>query len=122
MDRDREDNPAPNQPVEVIRDGRLKASIWRNEGEERDFYATTFTRSYKDRDGEYRDTNSFVAADLLKISELAREAYNRTRDMSRADREQERRPEGEDRDTRREAFREKRADRSAPSPAKNRNR
>lgn len=81
---------APKQPADVIRDTNLKASIWRNEGEKGVFYATTFVRTYRDQDGQYRDTGSFVAGDLLKLSELAREAYARTNEMRREDREADR--------------------------------
>lgn len=76
-----------NQPADVIRDTNLKATIWRNEAEKGPFYATEFTRTYRDRDGEYRDTHSFVAADLLRLSELARKAYDRTSELRREDRE-----------------------------------
>tara|TARA_R110001599_G_scaffold25282_8_gene90576 strand:+ start:1919 stop:2260 length:342 start_codon:yes stop_codon:yes gene_type:complete len=99
MERNKDDNrqTEPKQPADVIRDGNLKASIWRNEGESGPFYATSFARSYKDRDGEYRDTHSFVATDLLKLSELARTAYTRTNDLHR-----------EEKNQRREEFREER--------------
>ena len=92
MERDRDDarQAEPKQPADTIRDGNLKATIWRNEGESGPFYATSFSRSYKDRDGEYRDTHSFVAADLLKLSELARTAYTRTNALHREEKEQRR--------------------------------
>ena len=111
MTGQRDNNDAPNPPADVIRDSNLKATIWRNEGEDGPFYATTFARSYKDRDGEYRDTGSFVGTDLLKLSELARAAYNRTNDLRREEREQA--PENErqndpERDARRAAFNERR--------------
>ena len=94
MERDNDNSPAPNQPADVIRDRNLKASIWRNEGEKGPFYATTLTRSYKGQDGEYRDTHSFIAGDLLRVAELARRAYERSTEMSR--------------DERRDAFKDKR--------------
>lgn len=99
MERDKDDNrqTEPKQPVDVIRDGNLKASIWRNEGESGPFYATSFARSYQDRDGNARDTNSFVATDLLKLSELARSAYTRTNALHR-----------EEKEHRRETFRDER--------------
>lgn len=69
---------APRRPEATLRDGNLKAVIWRNAGERRDYFATTFTRSYRAEDGTLRDTNSFVGADLLRLSELARGAYEHT--------------------------------------------
>ena len=111
MTGQRDNNDASNPPADVIRDSNLKATIWRNEGEDGPFYATTFARSYRDEEGNYRDANSFVGTDLLKLSELARAAYNRTNDLRREEREQT--PENErqndpERDARRAAFNERR--------------
>ena len=92
MDRERENTPRqsePREPAEVIRDGNLKASIWRNDGEKGPFYATTFARTWRDEEGQYRDSSSFVASDLLKLSELARSAYTRTNALRREDRAQD---------------------------------
>ncbi len=76
---------ADNRPVDVIRDGNLKASIWRNEGETSVSYATTIARTYKTEDGAYRESNSFTGTELLRVSELARKAYDRTNDLRRDD-------------------------------------
>lgn len=100
--------PAINQPVDVIRDTNLKAAIWRNEAENGPFYATTFSRSYKEQDGTYRDTHSFVAADLLRLSELARKAYDRTTELRRDDREQARGAQPAKDEDRRAAFKQRR--------------
>lgn len=80
---------ADNRPVDVIRDGNLKASLWRNEGENSVSYATTIARTYKTEDGAYRESNSFTGTELLRVSELARKAYDRTNDLRRADYERE---------------------------------
>ena len=71
------------QPLDTIRDGNLKASIWRNEGDKGPYFATTFTRTYKDKDGNLRDTNRFIDSDQLKIAELARKSYERTTELRR---------------------------------------
>jgi len=81
----RMENRADNRPVDVIRDGNLKASIWRNEGENTVSYATTIARTYKTEDGAYRESNSFTGTELLRVSELARKAYDRTNDLRRDD-------------------------------------
>ena len=73
-----------NRPADVIRDSNLKATLWRNEGDKGPYYATELARTYKDDDGNLRDTNSFIATDLLRVSELARKAYDRTNDLRRA--------------------------------------
>lgn len=72
---------ADNRPVDVIRDGNLKASIWRNEGENSVSYATTIARTYKTENGAYRESNSFTGTELLRVSELARKAYERTGEL-----------------------------------------
>ncbi|NQW11397.1 MAG: hypothetical protein HQ481_16145 [Alphaproteobacteria bacterium] len=109
MDRDRDDTPAANQPVDVLRDSNLKASIWRNEADKGPFFATTFARTYKDEDGQYRDTHSFVGSDLLKLSELARKAYDRTTALRREEREQAREASDGRDEARRAEFKEQRS-------------
>lgn len=96
-------------PAATIRDTNLKATIWRNEGDKRPFYATSFSRTYKDQNGDYRDTDSFVGTDLLKLSELARKAYDRSNELRR-----------EDREAAREAFNERRETGKSQSKTKNR--
>ncbi|MEO1405120.1 MAG: hypothetical protein AAFV54_01345 [Pseudomonadota bacterium] len=70
-------------PEDTIRDGKLKASIWRNESEKGPFFTTRLVRTYKDEDGKLHDTNSFHAQDLLGVSELARQAHHRVSDLRR---------------------------------------
>lgn len=43
-----------NPPVETLRDGALKASIFRNEGDNGPFFNTIFSKTYKDELGELR--------------------------------------------------------------------
>lgn len=67
--------PTSNRPVEVIRDGSLKATIWENEGENGILYSTTLARTYHANDGALKDSHSFSGSELLRIAELARQAY-----------------------------------------------
>ncbi|MBK9584601.1 MAG: hypothetical protein IPO55_01605 [Alphaproteobacteria bacterium] len=76
---------AENRPSDVIRDGNLKASIWRNEGENGISYATVLARTYRTEDGAYRESNSFSGSELLRVSELARKAYDRTGELRQND-------------------------------------
>ncbi|MDF1722447.1 MAG: hypothetical protein P1U65_17370 [Minwuia sp.] len=76
-------SPEPIRPEDVLRDGNLKASIWRNGSERGDYFATTFARTHKDDDGNLRDSHSFIGTDLLKLSELARRSYERTSELRR---------------------------------------
>ena len=59
------------KPVRTLRDGLLKAAIWKNQGTESVFYSVTFERSYKDKDGNFKDTSSFTGVDLLRLSNRA---------------------------------------------------
>lgn len=81
------------EPADVVRDGALKASIWRNEGENGPFYSTTFARTYEDRDGNLQDAHSFSGTDLLKLKELAGKAYDRSAELRREEFKQERQAE-----------------------------
>lgn len=79
MDRD----TTSNAPLETFRDGRLKATVWTNEGESGPYHTVTLAKTYEDKDGKLQDTHSFTGSELLRIAELAREAHAFTRDLSR---------------------------------------
>lgn len=68
-------------PKSVIRDGNLKATIWENQGEKGTYFTTTLAKTYRDHNGDLRDTNAFTGNDLLRVSELAREARAKTREL-----------------------------------------
>ena len=64
-------------PARTLRDGRLKATIWRNEGEKGPYHSCTISRLYEDKkSGELRDTLSFSGKDMMRVSELARRNHN----------------------------------------------
>lgn len=81
-------NPAPQEkqapqpeasgPADVLRDGNIKATIWQNERENGPSFSTVFTRTWKDEQGTYNNSHSFSGTELLRVSELARDAYART--------------------------------------------
>lgn len=75
--------PETNGPVDVLRDGNVKATIWKNERENGPSYNTTFARTWQDESGAYRDSHSFSGSELLRVSELARGAYARTNELRR---------------------------------------
>lgn len=72
------------RPVETLRDGALKAAIWKNESENGSFFAVTFARTYRNGDEELRDTDSFSGSQLLRLSRLADKAYDRTAKLTKA--------------------------------------
>lgn len=83
-----------HRPADTLRDGAIKASIWRNEGDNGPYYATNLSRTYTDQDGNRQDSNSFIGTDLLKVAELARGAYERTNEMRRAEFMEQRKSQG----------------------------
>lgn len=65
-----------NRPVETLRDGNIKASIWENTRNENTIHSVQFRKSYRDKEGQYRDTDSFSGNDLLRLSRLAGQSYD----------------------------------------------
>lgn len=71
-------------PLETLRDGRLKATIWENVNEKNELYHTvSLAKTYEDRDGKLKDSNSFSPGELLRVGELAREAHGVIREVRR---------------------------------------
>lgn len=70
------------KPIATLRDGRIAAAIWENEGDERSYYSVTPSRTYTDGDGKVQSTNSYSGTDLLKLSRLAALAYDETKKLS----------------------------------------
>ncbi len=65
-----------NKPLDTVRFGRVKATIWENQGENGAWHSVTLTRSY--RDGEaFKDASNFSGSDLLVAAEALCEAYRR---------------------------------------------
>ena len=88
-----------DKPEFTIRDGSVKATTWRNAGENGDYFTTSFSRTYRDeKSGDLRDTNAFSGADLLKVSALAQEAYQQSRALRQEERLSQRRSEQSNRD------------------------
>ena len=101
-----EDKQEPNRPVDTLRDGNLKASIWRNEGENGASYSTTFARVWRDDQGKWHDSQSYSGTDMLRLGELSRTAYHRTNELRR----EQTHMQSQDKDARkRMAFEQKRA-------------
>lgn len=73
-----------NQPLETLWDGPLKATIWQNTSEAgKPYHTISLSRLYEDRAGKPQEANSFSASELLRIAELAREAYATVLDIRR---------------------------------------
>lgn len=75
-----------NKPADTIRDGKLKATIWRNESDNGTFYSVDFVRGYKDGE-EWKDATSFNGSDCLQVANLATRAYNRILELKAQDKQ-----------------------------------
>lgn len=85
-----------NKPVDTLRDGNLKASIWRNEGENGPNFSTTFARTWRDDQGQFHDSQSFAGTDMLRLGELTRTAYHRTNELRREHAQEQTQPRGQE--------------------------
>ena len=63
------------QPVHRVRLRNVSAAIWRNEGERGPWFAATFSRSYRDQNGNWHSSDNFAGPDLLLLAEVARQAF-----------------------------------------------
>ena len=62
---------ANQKPVDEVRIGRVKATVWRNGTDEQPRHNVTFSRLYKDEAGEWKSTQSFGRNDLLVLAKVA---------------------------------------------------
>lgn len=76
-------NAQANRPVETLREGPLKSAIWRNENDNGTYHSVSFSRTYKDQQGNLQDTTSFRPQDMLSLSELARRTHHEAGDLDR---------------------------------------
>lgn len=73
--------------LETLRDGHLKAAIWENDHDGKTSHSVQFRRSYRDQDGQARDSDSFFGADLLRLAHLATQSHDRLARLREAARE-----------------------------------
>jgi hypothetical protein len=81
-------------PVETLRDGAIKAAIWRNESENGVFFGVTFARTYKNGEGNLQDTDSYSGSQLLRLARLAEKAYDRAAKLTKEARAKDEETEG----------------------------
>ena len=62
------------KPATVFRSGSVKAAVWENAGLKGPFFSATFSRSYKDAEGNWRNTSNFGLYELEQLMNVALEA------------------------------------------------
>lgn len=87
-----------NPLVETHRDGAVSAKVWRNVSQEgKPFYSVTFQRTYTDpATNNVAESRTFQGTDILKVPQLAGDAYRtigKMRELDRADRAQTKAPQ-----------------------------
>ena len=73
------------KPVDEVRIGAVKAAIWRNETDNGSRFNVTFSRTYRDSEGNWKSTSSFRRDDLLVVAKLADQAHSRIFQIQAAD-------------------------------------
>src|SRR5207244_4199009 len=76
---------AMSQPAHKIRFGVLQVTIWRNTSDKGTWYSAVPTRSYKQGDETWKETDSLGADDLLIMAELLRQAFSWIAKQAQAD-------------------------------------
>ena len=66
---------AANKPVHTVRHRSIKATIWKNETSNGPMYNVTVVRSYRDDNGEWKDSHSIGYDDLMNVAALMYEAH-----------------------------------------------
>ena len=77
-------------PAATIRYGGLKAVIWKNTTQDEPQkvrYTVNYIRSYKNANGEWKDTTSFSEIDNLKIGQLISKVADRIAELKSVDRQ-----------------------------------
>ena len=69
-----------NAPVKELRAGGIKASVWKNEqvneeGRTVVQHSVKIQRSYRDKNGEWKQSEYFYPADLPKLVLVAQKAF-----------------------------------------------
>lgn len=68
------------KPIEKIRVGAVTATIWKNtvkkDNKTFENYSIGVSRSYKNKDGEWKETNSYAPSDLPKLGLAIAKAYD----------------------------------------------
>ena len=79
-----------NPPADTIRYGGLKATIWRNHSNDdaqKVRYTVNYIRSYKNSEGQWKDTTSLNEVDNLKLGHLIPKVADRIAELKLADRQ-----------------------------------
>ncbi len=80
---------ANQKPLEEVRIGTVKAAIWQNDVAGKTRYNVTFSRIYRDAEGQWKTAQSFGRNDLLVLAKVADRAHSRIFELRRTEDESE---------------------------------
>jgi hypothetical protein len=66
---------AQKKPVHEVRLGRVRAAIWENGTKNGTLHNVTFSRLYRDDDGNWQDSTSFGRDDLPLLGKVSDQAH-----------------------------------------------
>ncbi len=71
---------SPNQPEKKFRAGAISATVWENTGQRKDgttasFNTISFERGYKNKEGNWKSTNSLRISDIPRAVVVLNKAY-----------------------------------------------
>lgn len=67
-------NNSSQRPTTTLRCGNIQGTIWQNGTEQGPFFATNFSRPFKDQSGSWHNETSFGLSDLKALMNVACEA------------------------------------------------
>ena len=77
---------ANQRPTATVRIGTVKAAIWENKNNgERARYNVTFSKRYRDAEGQWKTTHSFGRNDLLVLAKVADQAHSQIVELEQAE-------------------------------------
>ena len=77
---------ANQRPTATVRIGTVNAAIWENKKNgERARYNVTFSKRYRDAEGQWKTTHSFGRNDLLVLAKVADQAHSQIVELEQAD-------------------------------------
>ena len=80
---------ANQKPHDEVRIGTVKAAIWQNEVAGKTRYSVTFSRIYRDAEGQWKTAQSFGRNELLVLAKVADRAHSRIFELQHAKEESE---------------------------------
>ncbi len=80
---------AKQKPHDEVRIGTVKAAIWQNDVAGKTRYSVTFSRIYRDAEGQWKTAQSFGRNDLLVLAKVADRAHSRIFELQQTEEESE---------------------------------